>query len=109
MLIPDSCTILSKVFEKTFRRITDQHVKEDSKDTEIGTTKTGNGPAYRDKHARSGLLAKETEALSKWCVDVYDILHCKNDNVEVLCEGAQGFGLDIDLSLIHISEPTTPY
>ena len=31
--------------------ITDEHLEEDSKDTAIGTTKRGNGPAYREKYA----------------------------------------------------------
>lgn len=76
--------------------ITDSHVEEDSKDAKIGTTKTGNGPAYRDKHERVGVLAREREDLKKWCVDVYEVLHCGDSENVVLCEGAQGFGLDID-------------
>lgn len=77
--------------------ITDMHIAEDRKDEKIGTTKTGNGPAYRDKHARRGVLAREMPSLSEWTVDVFDELHQSGiENVEVLCEGAQGFGLDVD-------------
>lgn len=77
--------------------ITDFHIAEDRKDVKIGTTKTGNGPAYRDKHYRKGILAKEMPELDEWVVDVFDELHRSDlKNVEVLCEGAQGFGLDID-------------
>ena len=70
-------------------------MSEDRKDEKIGTTKTGNGPAYRDKHYRKGVLAKEMPELDEWIVDVFDELH-RAEHVEVLCEGAQGFGLDID-------------
>jgi len=75
--------------------ITDFHIAEDSKEEKIGTTKTGNGPAYRDKYARKGVLAKEVPELDEFIVDVFEELHCEPD-VEVLCEGAQGFGLDVD-------------
>ncbi|MBT5638740.1 MAG: adenylosuccinate synthase, partial [Candidatus Peribacter sp.] len=35
--------------------ITDWHLAEDNKDKAIGTTKRGNGPAYRDKYGRKGV------------------------------------------------------
>jgi adenylosuccinate synthase len=38
--------------------ITNEHVQEDRNDNKIGTTKMGNGPAYRDKYNRSGKRAK---------------------------------------------------
>jgi adenylosuccinate synthase len=78
--------------------ITDFHKIQDSKDTKIGTTKRGNGPAYRDKYDRKGVRAIEVPQLEPFLVDVYQILHDNEEveNVEVLCEGAQGFGLDID-------------
>jgi adenylosuccinate synthase len=78
--------------------ITDFHQAEDSKDTLIGTTRTGNGPAYRDKYARRGVRAIECVALEEFIIDMYTELH-ENPEFEevcVLCEGAQGFGLDID-------------
>jgi adenylosuccinate synthase len=34
--------------------VTDDHIDEDSKDVTIGTTRTGNGPCYRDKVTRVG-------------------------------------------------------
>lgn len=78
--------------------ITDFHLVQDSKDTEIGTTKRGNGPAYRDKYYRKGMLALEMPMLAEYIIDIYDELHQNSefDEVKVLFEGAQGFGLDID-------------
>ncbi len=78
--------------------ITDFHIVEDRRDKDIGTTRTGNGPAYRDKYARKGVLALEIPELEDFIIDVFTELHDNPefDNIEVLCEGAQGFGLDID-------------
>lgn len=76
--------------------ITDQHLNEDGTDTNIGTTKRGNGPAYRDKYNRSGMRAQSIPALEGYLVDMYRELHGSVIKPVVLCEGAQGFGLDID-------------
>ena len=76
--------------------ITDEHLEEDGKDTTIGTTKRGNGPAYREKYARNGLLAKDLPYLQPYLVNIYDELHENTQTPVILCEGAQGFGLDID-------------
>ena len=75
--------------------ITDFHFAEDRHEEKIGTTRTGNGPAYRDKYARKGVLAVELPELDEFIIDIFEELHCE-EKVEVLCEGAQGFGLDID-------------
>ncbi len=75
--------------------ITDAHLKEDSSDTQIGTTKRGNGPAYRDKYSRDGLRAEDIPELKEYLIDVYEELH-STENTKILFEGAQGFGLDID-------------
>jgi len=75
--------------------ITDSHMEEDGKDSKIGTTKRGNGPAYRDKYARNGVRAEKVPELQEYIIDLYDELHGDKD-VNVLFEGAQGFGLDID-------------
>ena len=76
--------------------ITDAHLEEDGKDTTIGTTKRGNGPAYRDKYDRQGTLASEALVGTPYLIDMYRELHETDEEVVILCEGAQGFGLDID-------------
>ena len=78
--------------------ITDFHMKQDQQDEVIGTTKRGNGPAYRDKYARKGVQAFEIPELEEYVVDMYEELHHNDEyeKVSILFEGAQGFGLDID-------------
>jgi len=78
--------------------VTDWHLMEDSKDEKIGTTKRGNGPAYRDKYGRKGVRAEEVPDLEEYIVDIYEEFHRNphHDTVEILFEGAQGFGLDVD-------------
>lgn len=76
--------------------ITDAHKHEDAKDAKIGTTKRGNGPAYRDKYERTGLRAESVPELAPYVIDLYEEFHHNKKKVKILCEGAQGFGLDID-------------
>ena len=76
--------------------ITDAHKNEDSKDTKVGTTGQGNGPAYRDKFARTGIRAESVPELQPYLVDLYDLWYGGDKDIRVLAEGAQGFGLDID-------------
>lgn len=75
--------------------ITLKHKHEDGRDKKIGTTKRGNGPAYRDKYGRTGLRAEHVPALKPYLVDLYKEFYGKRD-IHILGEGAQGFGLDID-------------
>jgi len=79
--------------------ITEQHKEEDGKDSKIGTTKTGNGPAYVDKYNRSGIRYENYVTINNpsnnYLCDIYDILFSQED-VKILFEGAQGFELDID-------------
>ena len=89
-----ACNELVKV-ARNAHIITDAHIAEDAAEAEIGTTKRGNGPAYRDKYARKGIRAHMVPALMDYVVDVYEELHL-HPQALVLCEGAQGFGLDID-------------
>lgn len=81
--------------DKRVHLITDEHVAEDSKDVTIGTTKTGNGPAYRDKYYRKGVRAESSSFLKDMVIDIYEELHNDEDN-KILFEGAQGFELDVD-------------
>ena len=78
--------------------ITDWHLAEDNKDKAIGTTKRGNGPAYRDKYGRKGVRAEQVPELAEYLIDVYQEFHHngEHEQVEILFEGAQGFGLDVD-------------
>ena len=76
--------------------ITPQHLDEDSREQKIGTTRKGNGPAYRDKYNRTGVLAKDIPALQPYLIDLYEEFHEGGTPPIILCEGAQGFGLDID-------------
>lgn len=85
--------------------ITDAHKAEDKKaGGRIGTTGRGNGPAYRDKYGRTGVRAEKVEQLKPYLVDLYKEWYLPRagssgagrKNVQILAEGAQGFGLDID-------------
>lgn len=75
--------------------VTEANKREDNKDKRIGTTKRGNGPAYRDKYGRTGIRAESVKALKPYLIDLYEEFFGK-DHIRILCEGAQGFGLDID-------------
>lgn len=75
--------------------VLDEHKAEDSKDTSIGTTKTGNGPCYRDKYARTGIRAEQIDFLKPYLCDMDDLIY-KSNATSFLAEGAQAFGLDID-------------
>ena len=70
------------------------YIEEDMKDSMIGTTKTGNGPTYRNKYNRSGVRAKDYLPESM-LIDCYKEFHMA-ERVSILFEGAQGFELDID-------------
>lgn len=76
--------------------ITEDHLSEDAGDEKIGTTKRGNGPAYRDKYDRTGLRAKDVPELNSYVVDLFEEFHSDPHYTNILCEGAQGFELDID-------------
>ena len=78
--------------------ITDIHRAQDGGDTEIGTTRRGNGPAYRDKYSRKGMRAIDIPELDEYLVEMYHELHENEEfeDIKILFEGAQGFGLDID-------------
>lgn len=75
--------------------VTDDHLTEDSGDTRIGTTKTGNGPAYSSKYSRKGLRAETDPVLQSYITDMYQEFYTGKP-VRILAEGAQSFNLDID-------------
>ncbi len=76
--------------------VTKKHRDEDLADKKNGSTKRGIGPAYRDKYARAGTLARDTPSLKPYLVDMYEEFTGSKKNLTVLAEGAQGFGLDVD-------------
>lgn len=82
---------------KNAHLIQEIHVDEDSTETSIGTTRTGNGPCYRDKYARDGVRAEEYDTIRPYLIDMYqEFYEQDNSNFNILAEGAQAFGLDID-------------
>jgi len=69
--------------------VTQKHIDDDKKNYKSqGTTSRGIAPCYRDKYARTGIQVKDVEQFNKylWDEKLYG---------NVLCEGAQGFWLDI--------------
>ena len=76
--------------------VTAEHIAEDGKDTRIGTTKTGNGPAYSSKYSRKGKRAIEEEELRPFMTDIYKEFYNSDTPIKILAEGAQSFNLDID-------------
>lgn len=84
-------TSLIKISENA-HVVKDEHIEEDIqkyKDTQ-GSTSKGIAPCYRDKYARTGLRVKDVK--SDFDGYIWDNKLYGN----VLCEGAQGFWLDID-------------
>lgn len=75
--------------------VTEEHLTEDSGDTRIGTTKTGNGPAYSAKYSRRGVRASTDPLLQNYLTDMYEEFY-RNKPIRILAEGAQSFNLDID-------------
>jgi adenylosuccinate synthase len=85
--------------------ITDKHIEEDIlKYSGLGTTSKGIAPCYRDKFGRMGVRAETINQLKDYIWD--EQLYGK-----VLCEGAQGFWLDINYgNYPYITSSTTlPY
>ena len=84
--------------DKRTHVITEDHIQEEISENKIGTTKKGNGPAYRDKYSRKGIRASDVPELQEFIIDIFEEFN-KNDlsyDVKILFEGAQGFELDID-------------
>jgi adenylosuccinate synthase len=89
--------------DKRAHVVQSKHLQEDTSDEKIGTTKQGIGPTYRDKYGRTGMRMEELYELYPELhdnyysvIDTYELLHNKHNDWRILCEGAQGFHLDID-------------
>ena len=72
--------------------IMDKHIKEDNKKykNKLGTTGKGIGPCYRDKYGRTGLRVMDCKN------KLNDYIWDEKLYGNILCEGAQGFWLDIN-------------
>ncbi|MFW6243082.1 MAG: adenylosuccinate synthetase [bacterium] len=91
----DKFKLENRVFIHPYTHIiTLDHLLEDAKDSKIGTTKKGIGPAYAGKYARTNKRAEEIEELKPFLLQSENImkLHYRN----ILMEGSQGWWLDID-------------
>jgi adenylosuccinate synthase len=85
--------------------ITENHVNDDKKYYSYqGTTSCGIAPCYRDKYARIGVQAKDIHFFDPYLWD-------EKLFGNVLCEGAQGFWLDINQgNYPYVTSSTTlPY
>jgi len=97
MLDEGGIDIADKIFiAKNAHVIRGAHYKEDKKETKLGTTRTGNGPCYGAKYKRLGVRAEDYRILEPYLIDMYEEFYSSNPDATILCEGAQGFGLDID-------------
>jgi adenylosuccinate synthase len=79
--------------------VLDKHIEEDSTESKIGTTRQGIGPTYRDKYNRTGMRMKDLGPHPSTffsVIDTYELFHNKHNDWRILCEGAQGFQIDID-------------
>lgn len=85
--------------------VTEDHIKiDEEKNGHLGTTKRGIAPCYSDKMARVGVLAEEV-------FDSKILFDTEKMKGDILCEGAQGFYLDIDWgNYPYVTSSTTlPY
>jgi len=98
-------TSLVKVSPKA-HIVTNSHLEEDrlKYHKKLGTTAKGIAPCYSDKMARVGMRAEDVSELLDYIWDE----ELKGD---ILCEGAQGFYLDIDYGNYPFvtSSSTLPY
>ena len=99
-------TSLIKISPKT-HIILDKHLNEDSASfyKKLGTTSSGIAPTYRDKYARIGKRVCDFPEIFK------DYYWDEKLSGNILCEGAQGFWLDINYGNYPFitSSNTLPY
>jgi len=81
------------LIDKRAHMITKKHIEMDSDGSVIGSTKSGIAYAYGDKYLRDGIRYAISIQPFK-CIDSYEIFH--EGKANLLFEGAQGWGLDID-------------
>ena len=88
--------------------VTDEHIDKDKRDLseKLGTTSKGIAPCYAAKAARIGKLAKDLPIIEQ-----LGFLWDENLSGNILCEGAQGFWLDMDMgNYPYVTSSTTlPY
>jgi adenylosuccinate synthase len=96
-------TSLVKISPRAFL-VEEEHLKQDIQTNVLGTTNKGIGPTYTDKAARRGKRVTSSTKLLPYIEDL--TLHGR-----VLCEGAQGFWLDLDWgNYPYVTSSTTlPY
>jgi len=86
--------------------VSDEHIEEDKRKyyESQGTTAKGIAPCYRDKFGRTGVRAENVASLELYMWD-------EKLSGAVLCEGAQGFWLDINYgNYPYVTSSTTlPY
>jgi adenylosuccinate synthase len=82
------------LIDKRAHIITSSHIESDSDGSTIGSTKSGIAYAYGDKHLRKGIRYEAACTYQFTCIDIYKVFH--EDKANLLFEGAQGWGLDID-------------
>jgi len=84
------------MIDKRAHLILPDHIQRDSGDVKIGTTRRGVGPAYTDKYARVGPRAESITPLPDDKFSIIDFYqYARENDLKILCEGAQGFELDI--------------
>ena len=72
--------------------VTEEHLQQDRENLakSLGTTSRGIAPAYAAKAARKGLLAKDSDLDKQYLLE-------EDISGNILCEGAQGYWLDINM------------
>ncbi len=81
--------------------ITKDHITDDMQNDTIGSTSSGIRPVNRDKYNRNGkrIMDIPKNELEKYIGNVEiinPVLYIEENDDYILCEGAQGFELDID-------------
>jgi adenylosuccinate synthase len=76
--------------------ITDEHKVLDLDGSRIGSTKSGIAYAYSDKHKREGIRYEDLDIIPFNKIDILRLFYGHTENFNIMFEGAQGFGLDID-------------